>query len=64
MEQLVFRGKEKEKDNEALILHLNDMQILTGGNWVGEVGAPGEHKVPEVLSILREIIYSSHLYEP
>lgn len=35
MQQLVFCGKEKEKDNEALILHLNDMQILTGGNWVG-----------------------------
>lgn len=28
MKQLVFYGKEKEKDNEALILHLNDMQIL------------------------------------
>lgn len=28
MKQLVFYGKEKEKDNEALILPLNDMQIL------------------------------------
>lgn len=65
LEQLVFQREEKEKGNEEnwhLIGCLNNMQILTAGNWGGIVRAPGEHRVPGVLSILRDL-YSSQIYE-
>lgn len=34
-----------------------NMHILTGGNWVARVGAPGKHRVLGVLSVLRDPIF-------
>ena len=46
--------KRKNKEKSHLMWHLNNTHILTGGNWEGRAGAPGEHGVLGAVSVFRE----------